>query len=138
MEIQRTTEEWERQIGQGVLRTRIIRDLTQVQLAERANVSLSAVKNLERGRGSSVATLVRVARALDRAEWLAQFSPAEPAVSPMELLRERQRGRTDGTGATGGPGARRRVRHRPVVEAPTAPPTAPTVRTQSPTDEGSP
>ena len=70
MEIQRTTEEWERQIGQGVLRTRIIRDLTQVQLAERANVSLSAVKNLERGRGSSVATLVRVARALDRAEWL--------------------------------------------------------------------
>ena len=132
MEIQRTTEEWERQLGQGVLRTRILRDLTQAQLAERANVSLSAVKNLERGRGSSVATLVRVARALDRAEWLALFSPAEPAVSPIELLR--QRNVAGGTGGTGERPGRRRVRHRPTAEAPT--PQRPTARPRAPSDGG--
>ena len=132
MEIQRTTEEWERQLGQGVLRTRILRDLTQAQLAERANVSLSAVKNLERGRGSSVATLVRVARALDRAEWLALFSPAEPAVSPIELLR--QRNVAGGTGGTGERPGRRRVRHRPTAEAPT--PQRPTARPPAPSDGG--
>jgi len=95
----RTSEEWEGSLGADVRRLRLARRYTQNELAERANVSLSALKNLEAGRGSSLATVVRVAKALDRTEWLSSFAPAEPSFSPMDLLRR---------SAEKGP---RRVRH---------------------------
>ena len=84
----RTSDEWEATLGADIRRLRVARRYTQNELAERANVSLSALKNLEAGRGSSLATVVRVARALERTEWLSSFAPAEPRFSPMELLRQ--------------------------------------------------
>jgi hypothetical protein len=66
--------------------------LTQQDLAGRADISWSAVKNLESGRGANLTSLVKVARALGREDWLAAIAhPAEPVVSPMEMLRDRQR-----------------------------------------------
>ena len=91
MEIQPSTtvEEGEESFGRAVRRLRLARRLTQAELAQRANVSLSALKNLERGGGSSLASVVRVARALGRAEWLDAFAPAEPDFSPMAMLHAR-------------------------------------------------
>jgi len=85
----RTTDEWEAELGLAVRRTRRRAGLTQAELARAANVSLTSVKNLERGAGSSLRTVVQVARALGRTDWLAAFEPPEPTVSPMELLRAR-------------------------------------------------
>ena len=85
-----TTSEWEERMGGDARRLRLEQGLTQAELAERSNVSLSAIKSLEGGRGSSLATLIRVARALGRADWLSSFAPVEPNVSPIALLRERQ------------------------------------------------
>jgi len=85
-----STEEWELRLGNDVRRLRISRRLTQAPLAERANVSLSAIKYLESGHGSSLATVIRVARVLERTEWLRSFAPDEPTVSPMAMLRARQ------------------------------------------------
>jgi transcriptional regulator with XRE-family HTH domain len=90
-ELSMTTSEWEKRLGTEVRRLRVARDLTQVDLAQRANVSISTIRYLEAGRGSSLATLVRVAKVLDRTAWLASFAPVEPSVSPMELLREKNR-----------------------------------------------
>jgi transcriptional regulator with XRE-family HTH domain len=86
-----TTDNWEQRFGVEVRRLRQRQDLTQGELAERANVSISSIKYLETGKGSSLSTLVRVAKALGRTEWLASFTPPESTVSPMALLRERQR-----------------------------------------------
>ena len=86
-----STEEWERHLGAEVRALRIRQRLTQAQLAEHANVSLSAVKYLEGGHGSSLSTLIRIARVLERTDWLASFAPLEPSLSPMAMLRERQR-----------------------------------------------
>ena len=97
-----TTTEWERRLGEDVRKLRQRRRLTQVELADRANISLSAVKYLETGKGSSLATVVRVARALDRIDWLGSFTPPEPSVSPIAVLRERQRAES---------GTPKRVRH---------------------------
>ena len=83
-----TVAECEEQFGNAVRRLRQARRFTQVELAQRANVSLSALKNLERGGGSSLSSVVRVARALGRAEWLDSFAPTESAFSPMGMLRE--------------------------------------------------
>lgn len=83
------TDEWERLVGQQIRALRLRNGTTQLDLAGRANVSLAALKNLEAGRGSGLRTLIRVVRALGREEWLTQIAPAEPSVSPMQLLRER-------------------------------------------------
>jgi transcriptional regulator with XRE-family HTH domain len=83
--------EWEAELGSQVRRLRLRQNRTQSELAIAANISLSALKTLELGRGSSVRTLIQVARALDRSEWLSAFSPPEPRVSPMQMLRAQQK-----------------------------------------------
>lgn len=59
-------------------------DWSQTTLAEHANISLSAVKGLESGHGSSLRTLIRVVRALGLEEWLQALSP-DPGVDPIAL-----------------------------------------------------
>jgi len=99
-----TTSEWEARVGLAIRVLRQGADLTQAELAERANVSLSAVRYLEAGKGSSLSTLVRIARALDRTEWLESLAPPGPAVSPIALLHARRDAER---------GAKQRVRHAP-------------------------
>lgn len=86
----RTIDEWEVVLGDQVRRVRIARDLDQAGLAELADVSIGAISNLERGKGSSLRTLVSVLRALGRTEWLESLAPAV-GVSPMQLLRSKQK-----------------------------------------------
>lgn len=87
---QRTTDDWEAAIGRQVRELRLRQNIRQRDLARQANVSLSAVQNLEHGAGSSLRTLVGVARALGRADWLESFAPPQ-TVSPMQMLQERRR-----------------------------------------------
>jgi hypothetical protein len=51
-------------------------------------VSVTALSSLERGKGSSLKTLVAVVRALGRDDWLQSLAPPV-TVSPMQLLRAR-------------------------------------------------
>ena len=96
------TKDWEARIGQAVRDLRVRADLTQAELAEQSNVSLSSVRYLESGKGSSLSTLIRVVRALDRSAWLESLAPPGPSVSPIALLQEQ---RAEERRAT------RRVRH---------------------------
>ncbi|MDR1791560.1 MAG: helix-turn-helix domain-containing protein [Propionibacteriaceae bacterium] len=84
-----TTDDLEREVGRKFRALRLQADVDQVGLAKQANVSLSALKNLEAGRGSSLRTLIRVARALDKLEWLLSVYE-EPEISPMAMLRARE------------------------------------------------
>lgn len=79
-------------LGRHVRARRIAAELSQVELSDRANVSLGAVKNLEAGRGSSVNTLVRVIRAVGAEDWLdALEPPAEPRrFNPLDVLAAQQ------------------------------------------------
>jgi transcriptional regulator with XRE-family HTH domain len=91
MSIARTIDEWERELGQQFRAARITEDLDQLALAERAGVSVGAVRNLERGTGSSLATVIRVARALGRTDWLTSLAPTV-GVSPLDALAQSRRG----------------------------------------------
>ena len=86
----RTVSEWEVLVGDQIRRVRIAKSLDQAGLAELANISIGAVSNLERGKGSSLRTLLAVLRALGRTEWLESLAPTV-AVSPMQLLRAKQK-----------------------------------------------
>lgn len=78
-------EDLETVLGASVRALRIDRRLTQVRLAELANVSVGALKNLESGRGSSTSTLVRVAHALGEDRWLQALTPSESTFNPLDL-----------------------------------------------------
>jgi transcriptional regulator with XRE-family HTH domain len=85
-----TVDEWEEAFGEQVRRLRLSRNIDQATLAELADISVGAVSNLERGKGSSLKTLVAILRALDRTDWLESLAPAV-AVSPMQMLRAKQK-----------------------------------------------
>lgn len=84
------TEDWERYLGEQFRAMRIRANQEQLELAERAGVSVGALKNLEGGKGSSVKTLIKVARALGRTDWLEALAP-KVSISPMQLLKARAR-----------------------------------------------
>lgn len=81
-----TPEELEAQIGARLRALRLERNLDQATLAARAGVSPSALKHLERGRGSTLKTLVSVLRALDRLEWLNTIAPVA-TINPLTMPR---------------------------------------------------
>lgn len=88
-----SSDELEQQLGQGIRRTRLLRNLDRETLANQAGVSLSALKNLESGKGSTMHTLVRVVRALGKAEWFRLLAPAV-TINPLSMVKgqgERQR-----------------------------------------------
>ena len=60
-----TPNELQQQLGERLKRLRLNRNLDQRTTAEKAGISEKALRNLEAGRGSTVATLLRVLKALD-------------------------------------------------------------------------
>ena len=77
-------------IGEQVRAARVAGDLDQAHLATLADVSVGALSNLERGKGSSLKTLVAVVRALGRTDWLEALAPPV-TVSPLQILRAKQK-----------------------------------------------
>jgi transcriptional regulator with XRE-family HTH domain len=85
----RSTEEFEISFGEQIRALRINSGLDQSALASLAGISLGAVKNLEQGKGSTLRTVIRAVRALDREDWLDGLAP-RVSVSPLDVLRNRR------------------------------------------------
>lgn len=75
-------EEWEQKIGDSVRQARLASEVAQADLADRADVSLKTIGNLEHGRGSSLSTLIRVAQALGRTDLLEGLTRPTPVIDP--------------------------------------------------------
>jgi len=88
-QIARTTQAWEVELGHRMRAARKRAKLSQQALATHANVSLSAVKSLEAGQGSTLRTFVSVVRALDLDANLDRAFAVTSAVSPVALLNAR-------------------------------------------------
>lgn len=87
----RTVAEWERRVGEQFRALRLAENIDRVSLARRASLSVGAIANLETGKGSSLRTIIRLASALDRTDWLDDIADTSPAVSPIEALRAARR-----------------------------------------------
>ena len=85
-----TLGDWEQQVGDAIRQLRIAQGYDQIALAERANVSRSAVQSLERGTGSRLHTLLAVLRALDRLDAFDSILP-DTDPSPLKVLAQTQR-----------------------------------------------
>lgn len=87
------TSNWEEFIGEQVKLLRIRKNLTQEELAARAQISVSALKSLEGGKGSTLKSLVSTLEVLGETSWLESLAP-EVEISPIqavELGKQRQR-----------------------------------------------
>ena len=78
-------DDLEHTLGTAIRARREHEGWTRAELADRANVSIGAVRNLELAYGANVTTLVRVVHALGEDDWLAALTPADE-FDPFELL----------------------------------------------------
>jgi len=90
METVRTSAELEELLGSRLRELRLLKNLDQKSLAERAGLSLNAVKHLESGKGARVNSLIKVLRALGRADWLDTLAPIV-SISPIQMLKRGNR-----------------------------------------------
>ncbi len=86
MEEHATLNEFEERLGRQFRALRLSDDTDQKTLAEKAGVSLSALRNLETGSGVSLKTMLAVLRALGRIDFIDMLAPV-PTVSPMQMLK---------------------------------------------------
>ncbi len=84
-----TGDELQEALGDRIRRLRLARNVDQRETADKAGISLSALRNLEAGRGATTGTLLRTLKALDSLEGLEMLVP-EAKVNPVELLRTRK------------------------------------------------
>ncbi|MEX2194491.1 MAG: helix-turn-helix transcriptional regulator [Thermoleophilaceae bacterium] len=89
------------ELGSRLAATRLERNLSQAQLAVEAGVSKSTVERLEDGEPASLASFIRVLRALGLADGLERIVP-EPLPSPIEQLKLQGRRRRRASGSRGG------------------------------------
>jgi transcriptional regulator with XRE-family HTH domain len=82
-----TPEEMEVVLGEHLRTHRIPRNIDQETLAERAGISVRALRNLESGVGSSTHTLCRALKALGRESWVDTIAPY-PTINPLMLTRQ--------------------------------------------------
>lgn len=89
------------EIGERLRAYRLQMNLAQADLATRAGVNRTTIRDIEAGKDSQLSTLVKLLRALGRLEDLDAFMP-RPSVSPIQLMklqgkpRQRARKRADG------------------------------------------
>lgn len=88
------------ELGERLRNTRLNRDQSQAELADRAGVSVETVRKLEDGRNVSLTTLVKVLRALGRLDAFDGLIP-EPGLSPIQLLEMQGRRRQRASGSRG-------------------------------------
>ena len=83
-----TSQQIELSLCEQIGKIRLVRNLTQEQVAVKAGVSLKTIGRLERGQGSSLDTFIRVMIALGLQSNLMSLLP-DPDIRPIERVTER-------------------------------------------------
>ncbi|MFZ6723307.1 helix-turn-helix domain-containing protein [Undibacterium sp. Ji49W] len=85
MNIISNTEEYEITLGEHVRQLRLQKNMDRETLSSQAGISLTAIKNLEGGKGATVKTLLKVLRALGRIDWIQSLAPVA-SINPLLMV----------------------------------------------------
>lgn len=88
------------EVGQRVRQERLNQNMEQAILARQAGISRRTLQRLEAGGVSTLATMVRVLRALGKLNAIDAFLPS-PGISPIQLARLRGAKRQRASGQRG-------------------------------------
>ena len=83
-----TPKQWEAEFGRQIRTLRLRKNIAQQSLAEQAGIALNAVKNLETGKGTTLTSMIKVLRVLNREDWLTTLAP-EVSISPLQMLKRK-------------------------------------------------
>ncbi len=83
-----TIDELELILGEHIRQIRLQRNIDRKTLAERAGVSLNALKNLEGGKGATIKTLMHAIRSLDKEEWIQSLAPSV-TINPLHMVKDK-------------------------------------------------
>lgn len=75
--------------GQRVRKLRLNKNLDRQTVASQAGISVSAVQNLESGKGATLKTLIAVLRVLGHIDGLLAIAPT-PTLDPLTMTRSTQ------------------------------------------------
>ena len=89
MKTMSTPKELEEALGEDIKALRLQKNIARRSLGAIAGVSENALRNLEGGKGTSLKTLIRVVKALNREDWLNLVAP-KTSINPLHLVREKQ------------------------------------------------
>jgi transcriptional regulator with XRE-family HTH domain len=84
-----TPDELEYSLGEDVKALRLQKNIDRRTLCARAGVSENALRNLEGGKGTTLKTLIRVMKALNREDWFSQAAP-KASINPLYFIREKK------------------------------------------------
>ncbi|MCL2163072.1 MAG: helix-turn-helix domain-containing protein [Oscillospiraceae bacterium] len=77
----------EKKIGETIRRLRIRKELPLEDVAARASLSPISVRALERGRGSTLSTMLKVLKAIDETGFILDWAEKSKEISPLQALR---------------------------------------------------
>ena len=80
----RTSADWEKNLGEQIKTYRLRINMSQSELAKRADLGVVTVSRLESGKGSSLSSFIKVLQVLRQEPWLESLAP-EVSVSPIEI-----------------------------------------------------
>jgi transcriptional regulator with XRE-family HTH domain len=86
MNAQLTNPQIEQELGKRLKARRLDLNLSQAQAAERSGLSRRTITAIENGKGSTLATLIALLRALQALDTLEGFLP-DPGPSPLLLAK---------------------------------------------------
>ena len=82
-----TIPELAAELGRSAKEFRLRKRLEQAEVAELAGISRQTISSFEKGRGSSVETLLKVMKAVGALDGLNALFPSAPTIDPVALLR---------------------------------------------------
>lgn len=80
------------ELGEQLRAQRLRINLTLEDVAKKTGLSINAVRRLESGEGSTLASFVAVLKALRRANWLQTLQPPV-TINPLDMLKREPRKR---------------------------------------------
>lgn len=83
-----TPRELEEILGEHIKNIRLQKNIDRQSLSAQAGVSVTALRNLEGGKGAAIKTLVRVVKALNKEDWLNSLAP-QASINPLHIVRNK-------------------------------------------------
>ena len=84
-----TPQELLENLGENIKTLRLQKNIDRQSLCAQAGISETALRNLEDGKGATLNTFIRTAKALNKIDWLNSLAP-KASINPLHVVKNKQ------------------------------------------------